>query len=60
MSVLQHLQAISLSHLKLLKFDNKSFCLKVKGENVFSVKGLECGEDVALATFRQHLRPKAL
>lgn len=27
---------------------------QVKGENVFSVKGLKCGEDVALATFRQH------
>lgn len=42
-----YLQAITLSYLKLLE-------LKAKGENVFSVKCLECGEDVGLATFRQY------
>ena len=36
------------------KFNNKCFCLKVEGENVLSVKCLECGEDVTLATCRQH------
>ena len=46
-----YLQAISLSYQSYL-FDNKCFCSKVEGENVFSVKCLECGEDVALATFR--------